>query len=117
MHHPRRLLCRALQKEVERLRDALSQSQLSLEETRDKRDQLSTSQHELENEKSQHLARLGQLTEENQEIKELLSAKGIQIPLTWSLGASGVALVLGLIAGVAWLDNRIRKRHGGFRIY
>ena len=114
---PAKIALPGLKKELERLRGALSQSQLSLEETQNKRDQLSISQQELENEKSKNLAQLGRLTEENQEIKGLLSARGIQIPLTWSLGASGFALVLGLIAGVAWLDNRIRNRHGGFRIY
>ena len=114
---PAKIALPGLQKEVLRLRNALSQSQLSLETTQKKRDELSASQQALESEKSRHLARLGQLTEENQEIKEVLSAKGIQIPLTWSLGASSLALILGLIAGVAWLDNRIRKRHGGFRIY
>jgi len=114
---PAKIALPNLKKEVERLRDALSQSQLSLEETRKKRDQLSASQQELENVKSKYLSQLGRLTEENQEIKGLLSARGIQVPLTWSLGAAGLALVLGLIAGISWLDRRIRNRHGGFRIY
>lgn len=114
---PAKIALPSLRKEVERLREAFSQSQKSLEETRKKKDQVFASQQELEIEKSKYLTQLGRLTEENEEIKGVLSDRGIKVPLTWSLSAAGLALVLGLIAGVSWLDRRIRKRHGGFRVY
>jgi len=39
------------------------------------------------------------------------------VNLQWFLGSLFVALVIGFIAGLTWLDKRIRRRHGGFRIY
>jgi hypothetical protein len=43
--------------------------------------------------------------------------QGWAVNLEWFLGSVIVALIIGLIAGVTWLDKRIRQRHGGFRIY
>jgi SH3 domain protein len=39
------------------------------------------------------------------------------LPVSWVLGATGVCLIAGFLAGLWWLDYRSRKRHGGFRIY
>jgi SH3 domain protein len=39
------------------------------------------------------------------------------LPVSWVLGATGVCLFAGFLAGLWWLDYRSRKRHGGFRIY
>jgi SH3 domain protein len=38
------------------------------------------------------------------------------VPLTWSLGALLVALVGGFLGGLKYVDNQIRKRHGGIRV-
>lgn len=40
-----------------------------------------------------------------------------RVKIEWFLGSIMVALIAGAIAGMTWLDNRIRRRHGGFRIY
>ncbi len=37
--------------------------------------------------------------------------------LEWFLGSLAAAFILGVISGIRWLDRRIRKKHGGFRIY
>jgi len=37
--------------------------------------------------------------------------------LEWFLGSLAAAFILGAIGGMRWLDRRIRKKHGGFRIY
>jgi uncharacterized protein YhaN len=42
---------------------------------------------------------------------------GINISIGWFLGSIVVAIIIGLVAGMTWLDKRIRQRHGGFRIY
>jgi uncharacterized protein YgiM (DUF1202 family) len=42
---------------------------------------------------------------------------GWAVNLEWFLGSIIVALIIGLIGGITWLDKRIRQRHGGFRIY
>lgn len=39
------------------------------------------------------------------------------VKLEWFFSSIVVALIIGLIAGMAWLDKRSRQRHGGFRIY
>jgi SH3 domain protein len=39
------------------------------------------------------------------------------LPLGWTVAALVVALVGGFAAGLWWIDQRIRSRHGGFRIY
>lgn len=44
-------------------------------------------------------------------------ATGWSVKLKWFLGSLAVALIAGFIAGITWLDNRIRQRHGGFRLY
>jgi SH3 domain protein len=38
------------------------------------------------------------------------------VPLNWSLGALLVALVAGFLGGLKYVDNQIRKRHGGIRV-
>jgi len=42
---------------------------------------------------------------------------GWSVNISWFLGSIVVALIIGLIVGMTWLDKRIRQRHGGFRIY
>ena len=39
------------------------------------------------------------------------------VNIKWFLGSIVVALILGLIGGMTWLDKRMRQRHGGFRLY
>lgn len=43
--------------------------------------------------------------------------EGMAVSIEWFLGSIVVAIIIGLIAGMTWLDKRIRQRHGGFRIY
>jgi SH3 domain protein len=42
---------------------------------------------------------------------------GWSVAIEWFLGSIVVSLIAGAIAGMVWLDKRIRQRHGGFRIY
>ena len=44
-------------------------------------------------------------------------AQAWSVSLGWFLGSLLIALVIGGIGGMSWLDQRIRQRHGGFRIY
>ena len=43
--------------------------------------------------------------------------QGWAVNIEWFLGSIVVALIIGLISGMTWLDKGIRQRHGGFRIY
>ena len=57
------------------------------------------------------------LQTENQSYAERFESYRHTLPLTWVIPAAIVALVAGFLAGVWWLDARIRRRHGGFRVY
>jgi len=57
------------------------------------------------------------LQAENQVYEERFESYRYTLPLTWVIPAALVALVTGFLAGLWWLDARIRRRHGGFRVY
>lgn len=40
-----------------------------------------------------------------------------RIKLEWFLGSLVVAIIIGLVVGMIWMDKRMRRRHGGFRLY
>jgi SH3 domain protein len=61
--------------------------------------------------------RLEALHQENQDFRIALAEHRYAVPLLWVLSVTGVSLVLGLIGGIWLLDYRIRRRHGGYRIY
>ncbi|MEO0996447.1 MAG: hypothetical protein AAFX58_02905, partial [Pseudomonadota bacterium] len=62
-------------------------------------------------------AAIGQLTDENDGFRSRLSLYRFSLPWTMVLVATLVAVVLGFVGGMWWIDMRSRKRHGGFRIY
>ena len=55
------------------------------------------------------------LKQETENLKPENYKTGISVG--WFLGSIVIAIIIGLIAGMKWLDSRIRQRHGGFRIY
>ncbi len=57
------------------------------------------------------------LRSEKARLEDRLASFRGSLPIKWSLILAGVLAVLGFIGGIAFLDYRIRKRHGGFRIY
>jgi SH3 domain protein len=61
--------------------------------------------------------RLTALHQENQEFRNILVEHKRAVALPWLFGATGVSLVSGLIGGIWLLDYRIRRRHGGYRVY
>lgn len=67
----------------------------------------------LVNEQQEAAGLEGETNPANQAMEE----DGWTVKFEWFLGSIVVALIIGLIAGMTWLDKRIRQRHGGFRIY
>jgi SH3 domain protein len=53
----------------------------------------------------------------NRAYEERLEAYRYSLPLLWVIPALVVALTAGFLVGLWWLDARIRRRHGGFRVY
>ena len=60
---------------------------------------------------------LARLKQQNESYASRLDTYRGAIPLSWVAAALVVTLVGGFVAGWWALDARIRKRHGGFRIY
>lgn len=60
---------------------------------------------------------LAELKSENETYERRLDAYRGAVPGAWAAGALGVSLVAGFLGGLWWLDARIRRRHGGFRVY
>ncbi|MEM1261170.1 MAG: TIGR04211 family SH3 domain-containing protein [Pseudomonadota bacterium] len=61
--------------------------------------------------------KLQSLTQENEKFRSRMSLYRFSMPWPMVLGSILVAVVLGVIGGMWWIDHRSRKRHGGFRIY
>jgi SH3 domain protein len=57
------------------------------------------------------------LQEQNESLSGLQERYRGSLPLSWVVVALAVALVAGFLLGNWWVDHRIRKRHGGIRIY
>lgn len=72
---------------------------------------------QLQAERDQRRVALGQLESENRTLQQRVDSQGIRVPLPWLVGAAVFCLAFGLWGGYAWIDYRIRRRHGGFRIY
>jgi SH3 domain protein len=60
---------------------------------------------------------VSRLRAENESFQTRLERYRASVPLVWAAGALLVTLIGGFVGGVWWLDARIRRRHGGFRIY
>jgi SH3 domain protein len=60
---------------------------------------------------------INRLQRDNRLYEEQLEGYRRSLPLGWAAAALVVALVGGFAAGLWWIDQRIRSRHGGFRIY
>ncbi len=61
--------------------------------------------------------RLARLEKQNRDYEARLDGYRYSLPLPWVAAALGLTLLAGFVAGWWWLDARIRRRHGGFRIY
>lgn len=64
-----------------------------------------------------HGSELQRLQAENKKYENMLKVQESSVPLQLYAITAVICLVLGLVIGWYWIDARIRKRHGGFRIY
>lgn len=62
-------------------------------------------------------SRVLELTAQNERYARRQQQHQYSLPASWVAAAVGVSLLAGFLGGLWWLDNRSRKRHGGFRIY
>ena len=114
---PARIELPAVQSLNKKLQESLRISQESLATARTELATLTSAHETLEGDSSLQASRLQQLEQDNQSLQNELSVIGYRLPMNWGIGVAVAMLLLGIVAGIAWLDWVIRRRHGGFRIY
>ena len=100
----------ALSAELEATKELLAEPAAAIAALTSQRDELGAS---LESAQSQ----VAGLQQQNDSFEGLQERYRGSLPLSWVLAALAVVLVAGFLLGNWWVDHRIRKRHGGIRIY
>jgi SH3 domain protein len=107
----------ALQKKLETRQQALEASQAELAKVVNSEGKAYAEMAERLAQAEKVAATVERLQEENETYRQQLSRDEFQIPVRWGMIAAGIALLLGILVGIALFDYRSRRRHGGYRIY
>ncbi len=107
----------ALQEQLEARQQALEASKAELTKVMDSEGKAYAEMAQRLENAEKIAATVDRLQEENAAFRSQLSGDELLIPVKWGLIAAGIALLLGIIAGIALFDYRSRRRHGGYRIY
>ena len=100
----------ALRDELNATKEALAEPAAAIAALENRRDELSAS---LASAQSQ----VADLRQQNESLSSLQERYKGSLPLSWVVVALAVVLIAGFLLGNWWVDHRIRKRHGGIRIY
>ena len=100
----------ALIAELDATKKALAEPAAAIAGLEGQRDELSA---QLESAQSQ----IVDLQQENDNLGGLQDRYKGSLPLSWVAAALLVVLIGGILLGMWWVDHRIRRRHGGIRIY
>jgi SH3 domain protein len=100
----------ALLAELNATKEALAEPAAAIAALESERDELGA---KLESAQSQIVG----LTQQNEDLGGLQERYKGSLPLSWVAGALPVMLIVGFLLGMWWVDHRMRKRHGGIRIY
>jgi SH3 domain protein len=106
-----------LQQQLEASQQALAASKAELVKVMDNEGKAYAEMAERLERAEETAVAVDRLQEENAAFRQQLSGEEPQIPIKWGMIAAAVALLLGIVAGVALFDYRSRRRHGGYRIY
>ena len=99
-----------LQKELQETKDAFAAPSATIESLRQ---QLESTRAEAD----ASTAEVAALTSELGEYRGRQDQYKYSLPFKWVGGAMFVCLLAGFLFGVWWIDSRIRRRHGGVRVY
>ena len=99
-----------LQTEVTSLKSGLADRDQQL-------DRLENELSELKDSTAANLEELENLRTVEEELESLKSQQAFSLPGSIAWPGLLLALAAGFLAGYRWLDSRIRKRHGGFRVW
>lgn len=100
----------SLQTELEELKAAFAAPAATIETLQQ---QLDTSTAAIESRDSEFAA----LSAELNDFRNRQDAYKYSLPFKWVGGAMFVCLLAGFLLGLWWIDQRIRSRHGGVRVY
>lgn len=114
---PPRLVLAQLQQEKQALDRHLQTTLQELEAVQRDRERLSVELQAAKTRLSSHDQEVAALREENARFRARLEDSQPRIPALWAAGGALLALVLGAVATERIIDYRVRRRHGGFRIY
>ncbi len=114
---PAKLIVNQTQAEVERLTTELEEAKAEFAEPAAVIDSLKEQTAALTSELQTAQQRVEDLAEANENFQSRAERYQYSLPYTWVGGAIAVCLVTGFLGGLWWVDHRIRKRHGGIRIY
>ncbi len=114
---PPRLMLDEAQATNEQLKTQLQRTRGELDELKAASSHTDTQLQELQAARDQRSAELERLQSQNRQLQQRVATHHRSVPLNWLIATGALTLVLGVWAGYAWIDYRIRRRHGGFRIY
>ena len=100
----------ALRDELNATKEALAEPAAAIAALESRRDELSASLAGAQ-------AQVADLQQQNESLSGLQERYKGSLPLSWVVVALAVVLIAGFLLGNWWVDHRIRKRHGGIRIY
>ena len=100
----------ALRDELNATKEALAEPAAAIAALESRRDELSASLAGAQ-------AQVADLQQQNESLSGLQERYKGSLPLSWVVVALAVVLIAGFLLGNWWVDHRIRKRHGGIRMY
>ena len=114
---PPRLMLDEAQAANASLTKQLQQTREELQSEKSAATQAKAQLQQTQSDRAERSARLAQLESRNHQLQQRLAAGEESVPWYWLIATGVLCLLLGIWLGRAWIDYRIRRRHGGFRIY
>ena len=114
---PARLIVAETISERDALRDELNATKAALAEPAAAIAALESQRDELSASLASAQSQVAGLQQQNESLGGLQERYKGSLPLSWVAVALAVVLIAGFLLGNWWVDHRIRKRHGGIRIY
>ncbi len=114
---PAKLIVEQTQAELERAQQELTETREAFSGSAGRIAELESTTAAQAEELADARAAVSELRAENDGFRRSMSLYQFSLPWPMVLGAAVVSLALGFVAGMWWIDQRSRRRHGGFRIY
>lgn len=114
---PARLIVAETIAERDALREELNATREALAEPAAAIAALETEKQELSASLASAQSQVADLQQQNESLSGLQDRYRGSLPLSWVAVALAVVLIAGFLLGNWWVDHRMRKRHGGIRIY